>query len=302
MLGARHGRARGRHAIDRPGPRDHLRAGDGRPARRAARGHHVHRRRHRQDRLRQRHPFRPLDAARRHADGAGLRRGGGAGQGGGGQNARRARGRDRFHRRPVRHAQEQPAAHDLSTSRRRSTTTRRSRPDGKLHAKATFTGRIPAYPTGCAICEVEIDPDTGAIEIARYASIDDAGQAINPLILHGQVHGGIVQGVGQALLEDVVYGDGGQVLTGSFMDYALPRAHHVPSFDDRAHRGPDQGQSAAGQGRRRGRHHAGARGGDERDHGRAVGLRHRAHRHAGDAAPHLERDPGGEGQPFLTVA
>jgi carbon-monoxide dehydrogenase large subunit len=104
--------------------------------------------------------------------------------------------------------------------------------DGKkLHAKATFTGRIPAYPTGCAICEVEIDPDTGAVEIARYASIDDAGQAINPLILHGQVHGGIVQGVGQALLEDVVYGDNGQVLSGSFMDYGLPRAHHVPSFD-----------------------------------------------------------------------
>jgi len=101
----------------------------------------------------------------------------------------------------------------------------------KLQAKATFTGRIPAYPTGCAICEVEIDPDTGAVEVARYASIDDAGQAINPLILHGQVHGGIVQGLGQALLEDVVYGDGGQVLTGSFMDYALPRAHHVPSFD-----------------------------------------------------------------------
>jgi carbon-monoxide dehydrogenase large subunit len=104
------------------------------------------------------------------------------------------------------------------------------RPGGKLHAKATFTGRIPAYPTGCAICEVEIDPDTGAIAIVRYTSIDDAGQAINPLILHGQVHGGIVQGLGQALLEDVVYGDGGQVLSGSFMDYALPRAHHVPSF------------------------------------------------------------------------
>ena len=83
---------------------------------------------------------------------------------------------------------------------------------------------------GCAICEVEIDPDTGAIEIVRYASIDDAGQAINPLILHGQVHGGIVQGLGQALLEDVVYSETGQVLSGSFMDYALPRARHVPSF------------------------------------------------------------------------
>ncbi len=102
---------------------------------------------------------------------------------------------------------------------------------GKLHAKATFTGRIPAYPTGCAICEVEIDPDTGAVEVVRYGSIDDAGQAINPMILHGQVHGGIVQGIGQALVEDVAYDDSGQVLTGSFMDYGMPRARMLPMFD-----------------------------------------------------------------------
>jgi aerobic carbon-monoxide dehydrogenase large subunit len=100
-----------------------------------------------------------------------------------------------------------------------------------LQSKKTFTGRIPAYPTGCAICEVEIDPDTGAISVPRYGSIDDAGQAINPLILHGQVHGGIAQGIGQALLEDVRYDDSGQVLTGSFMDYGIPRAELVPSFD-----------------------------------------------------------------------
>ena len=100
-----------------------------------------------------------------------------------------------------------------------------------LQSKKTFTGRIPAYPTGCAICEVEIDPDTGAVSIERYGSIDDAGQAINPLILHGQVHGGIVQGIGQALVEEVRYDTSGQVLTGSFMDYALPRADLVPSFD-----------------------------------------------------------------------
>jgi carbon-monoxide dehydrogenase large subunit len=100
-----------------------------------------------------------------------------------------------------------------------------------LQSKKTFTGRIPAYPTGCAICEVEIDPDTGAVRIVRYGSIDDAGQAINPLILHGQVHGGIVQGIGQALVEEVRYDTSGQVLTGSFMDYGVPRADLVPSFD-----------------------------------------------------------------------
>jgi aerobic carbon-monoxide dehydrogenase large subunit len=101
----------------------------------------------------------------------------------------------------------------------------------RLQSKKTFTGRIPAYPTGCAICEVEIDPDTGAISIPRYGSVDDAGQAINPLILHGQVHGGIVQGIGQALVEEVRYDETGQVLTGSFLDYAIPRADLVPSFD-----------------------------------------------------------------------
>jgi carbon-monoxide dehydrogenase large subunit len=100
-----------------------------------------------------------------------------------------------------------------------------------LQSKKTFTGRIPAYPTGCAICEVEIDPDTGAISIPRYGSIDDAGQAINPLILHGQVHGGIVQGIGQAIVETMAYSEEGQVLSGSFMDYGIPRAYQVPSFD-----------------------------------------------------------------------
>ena len=111
----------------------------------------------------------------------------------------------------------------------------------KLQSKKTFTGRIPAYPTGCAICEVEIDPDTGAISIPRYGSIDDAGQAINPLILHGQVHGGIVQGIGQALLEDVRYDDSGQVLTGSFMDYGIPRAELIPSFDIELTEDPTKG-------------------------------------------------------------
>jgi aerobic carbon-monoxide dehydrogenase large subunit len=100
-----------------------------------------------------------------------------------------------------------------------------------LMSEARFTGRIPAYPTGAAVCEVEIDPATGAVELTRYASVDDCGQPINPLILHGQVHGGIVQGAGQALSECFTNdSESGQVLTGSFMDYAMPRADMVPSF------------------------------------------------------------------------
>ena len=101
----------------------------------------------------------------------------------------------------------------------------------KLSGEASFTGRMPTHPTGAAICELEVDPETGAVEIVRYTSVDDVGQPINPLILHGQVHGGIAQGIGQALFEGAVLEPRtGQVLTGSFMDYALPRADTLPNF------------------------------------------------------------------------
>jgi carbon-monoxide dehydrogenase large subunit len=100
-----------------------------------------------------------------------------------------------------------------------------------LVSEARFTGRIPAYPTGAAVGEVEIDPETGAVSLTRYASVDDCGQPINPLILHGQVHGGIVQGAGQALSECITHdAASGQVVTGSFMDYAMPRAGAAPGF------------------------------------------------------------------------
>jgi carbon-monoxide dehydrogenase large subunit len=95
-------------------------------------------------------------------------------------------------------------------------------------------GDNPTFPNGCHICELEVDPDTGTVEIQRYTVVDDFGAVMNPLLLRGQVHGGIGQGVGQALTERTVYdGDSGQLLSGSFMDYALPRADVVPlvSFD-----------------------------------------------------------------------
>src|SRR5499426_3192254 len=81
------------------------------------------------------------------------------------------------------------------------------------------------YPNGCHICEVELDPDTGVIEVVKYVSVNDFGTVINPLIVEGQLHGGVIQGVGQALMEMTVYDGEGQFLTGSFMDYALPRAN-----------------------------------------------------------------------------
>jgi aerobic carbon-monoxide dehydrogenase large subunit len=113
---------------------------------------------------------------------------------------------------------------------------------GPLGAEATFTGRIPAYPTGAAVCEAEVDPETGAIEIRRYASIDDGGQPINPLILHGQVHGGVAQGVGQAMTEAAVYEPGsGQLLSASFLDYGMPRADHFPHFEVELTEDPTKG-------------------------------------------------------------
>jgi aerobic carbon-monoxide dehydrogenase large subunit len=93
------------------------------------------------------------------------------------------------------------------------------------------TSQVASFPHGFHVCEVEIDPETGLAEIARYTAVDDVGRAVNPLILHGQTHGGIAQGAGQALLEQCVYdSESGQVLTGSFMDYAMPRAADLPFF------------------------------------------------------------------------
>ncbi len=89
-----------------------------------------------------------------------------------------------------------------------------------------------SFPYGCHVCEVEIDPALGTLEIVKYSAVDDVGRAVNPMIIHGQVHGGIAQGVGQALWEQCYYDPAsGQPLTGSFMDYAMPRADNFPFFD-----------------------------------------------------------------------
>jgi carbon-monoxide dehydrogenase large subunit len=88
------------------------------------------------------------------------------------------------------------------------------------------------FPNGCHVCEVEIDPETGATTLCRYTVADDFGRIVNPMIVEGQIHGGIVQGLGQALFEQAVYdAESGQLLTGSLMDYALPRAEDVGALD-----------------------------------------------------------------------
>ena len=98
-----------------------------------------------------------------------------------------------------------------------------------LYETGTFAPRHDTWPNGCHVCEVEIDPETGAVELVGYVVVDDVGTVVNPLTLEGQIHGGLAQGIGQALMEEVVYDPrSGQMLTGSFMDYAMPRAETLP--------------------------------------------------------------------------
>ncbi|HEY3189863.1 MAG TPA: molybdopterin cofactor-binding domain-containing protein, partial [Solirubrobacteraceae bacterium] len=102
---------------------------------------------------------------------------------------------------------------------------------GPLAGIGDETMSVPSYPYGCAVCEVEVDPETGVVEIVRYTTVDDVGRAVNPMILHGQTHGGIAAGVGQALWEHCAYdADTGQLQSATFMDYAIPRADALPSF------------------------------------------------------------------------
>ncbi len=91
------------------------------------------------------------------------------------------------------------------------------------------TGPVPsAFPNGCHVAEVEVDPETGVVQVVRYTGVNDFGTVVNPMIVAGQLHGGVAQGIGQALMEHVRYDENGQPVTGSFMDYAMPRAEDIP--------------------------------------------------------------------------
>ncbi len=104
--------------------------------------------------------------------------------------------------------------------------------------RAAFVPPAVTFPNGCQVCEVEIDEETGATRIVRHTIVDDVGRMVNPMLVKGQIHGGVVQGLGQGLFEELAYDTTGQLLTGSFMDYAMPRADDVPSFDVDGHEVP----------------------------------------------------------------
>src|SRR5262249_52576100 len=103
--------------------------------------------------------------------------------------------------------------------------------DVGLIATATYVAPVQNFPNGCHICELEIDEETGAVEIVRYSVVDDVGTVLNPLLLKGQIVGGVAQGVGQVLMEYIRFDAEGQILTASFMDYAMPRAEEISAID-----------------------------------------------------------------------
>ena len=100
--------------------------------------------------------------------------------------------------------------------------------DGRSRYVTLEAKPAPTFPNGCHIAEVEVDPETGRIRVSRYTLVDDFGVLVNPMLVEGQIHGGVAQGLGQAVLEDVVYDSEGQLITGSFMDYGIPRADDMP--------------------------------------------------------------------------
>lgn len=107
-----------------------------------------------------------------------------------------------------------------------------------LDVDHTMQGVPSTFPNGCHVAEVEIDPETGVVQIVNYTGVNDFGTVVNPMLVAGQIHGGVAQGIGQALMECVSYDSSGQPITGSFMDYAMPRAGDIPSMTLGSHPSP----------------------------------------------------------------
>jgi carbon-monoxide dehydrogenase large subunit len=104
-----------------------------------------------------------------------------------------------------------------------------------LEENAFYDPKNWTYPGGCHICELEVDPETGVVRVVSFTAVDDVGRVVNPMIVEGQVHGGLAQGIGQALLEGALYDDAGQLLSGSYLGYTMPRASDLPAYDVSTH-------------------------------------------------------------------
>ena len=295
----RQGRGGHRHVAARPGPRDGVEPDRRRPARRAVRGHR--------------------GAARRHPDRA-------EGHGhlrlavaGGRRRSRVRQGRARRWSTKARTI----AAHMLEATeddlefaggpfavrgtRARARRSRRSRsaafaahdlPDGiepTLDADATFDPENFSFPHGTHLCAVEVDTETGRVTIRKYVGVDDVGKVVNPLIVEGQVHGGIAQGIAQALFEEAVYDEDGNLVTGTFVDYTAAGGGGPAELHHRPHRDPGDDQPARRQGRRRGGHDRLDPGRGQRGRRRGAPARRQRRRDAVHAGARVAGDPGGAG-------
>ena len=165
-----------------------------------------------------------------------------------------------------------------------------------LEATSIFDPQNFTWPFGTHICVVEVDADTGDTQVLRYVAVDDVGNVINPMIVDGMVHGGVAQGIGQALLEEGIYDDDAQLITGSMLDYAIPKAENLPSFETGRTVTPVARQPAWREGRGRDRHHRRLPCGHQRRGRRAVALRRPPPGHARQArkglAAHKQVAPG----------
>ena len=161
-----------------------------------------------------------------------------------------------------------------------------------LSDEAFFEPANNTYPFGCHISMLEIDRETGEPTLLKLVAVDDAGNLINPLIVEGQIHGGLAQGIGQAMIEEVVYNDDGQLLTGSFMDYAHPARHRFPALRARRHGDADAGEPARRERRGRSRHARLDAVHRRRGGRRAQRVRREAHRHDAAARKAVAHHPG----------
>ena len=161
-----------------------------------------------------------------------------------------------------------------------------------LDASSTFDPVNFSFPHGTHLCAMEVDTETGASTMRKYVCVDDIGTIVNPLIVAGQIHGGLVQGIAQALWEEAVYDEAGTLVTGSFVDYTLPTSADTISLRDRPHDVAGDLQHARHQGRRRGRHHRLDAGRGQRGRRRAAADGRPRHPDAVHAGAGVPGDPG----------
>ena len=172
-------------------------------------------------------------------------------------------------------------------------------PDGvepSLDSDTTYDPDNFSYPHGTHLCATEVDTETGQVTIRSYVAVDDVGKVVNPLIVDGQVHGGLAQGIAQALFEEAIYDDEGNLVTTTMADYLLPCRGRPALVHHRPDRDPGHDQPARCQGGRRGWHHRLHTGRGQLDRGRGPAARHPGHRHAVHAGAGLAGHQDGAGQ------